>query len=1058
MLRFSLKRTGGLRAIIFSTVLIIIVLACGRVLDFTVVTSSFSGSISRIKSGNNKADRAAVSRMELTAGPSSISVPFVENSGQFPEQVRFQAPLPSGSLFLTEKSLVYSFCRTEPLRQSEQKHSGRSAKERSFLTPETFLSGTQSRLISFRELFVGENGRPVKFAAQGEEQTPTRVSYFRGKDPGAWKTALATYRTVSLGEIYPGVNLKLKAEAGNVEQIFLLEPGISPEKIRIKMEGVKSIAVDPEGRLVLTTDEGPICFSKPVAYQEVEGKRIEAEARFTVYAGNTYGFQVDSYDRSLPLVIDPTIDKLLASTFLGGNDDESYVHAEVNASGNIYVAGVTRSTDFPQAMGVSRLGPAYGSDRTFVAMISNDFSTLHAVAFLEGGICQALKIGASGDVYVAGWTGSASFPVTPGAYDTSFNNFFKGFVSRLDSSLSVLLASTYLGGDTWSFQSVYTIALDQSGNVYVAGETGSADFPVTPGAFQTVLVRTQEGFVSKLDPDLTTLLASTFLGGNGLDKISSIAFNGFSSIYAAGTTESRDFPVTPGALRTEFSDWEAFVTRLSSDLTTLEASTFLGGRGTDHGNALRLGPGGNVYVVGDTESSDFPVSPTAFKKKFRDQTVSETDGFISILAGDLGSLVSSTLLGGSADDECLNLTIDNSNRVYVVGTTSSADFPVTWGAYDMSYNGGVVDNFVARLDPTLSVLEGSTYLGGSDTETCASVFMDGQDKVIVAGTTLSSDFPVLPDAFDRTFGGTAEGFVSRLGFNEALLDMEVTVDTVPSGFLINVDGVSYTSPQTFHWTEGTVHTIGTPSLQGESPAGAGRISSRLRTLRTTGKLTPDKRPSPVQGQDGGTRYVFSSWSDDGAQYHEITVRSSTWRYTAFFDKQYSLNVSANPPEGGSVTPAGTNWFKEGAVVQVTADPNPGYGFSSWSGDISSRSRTVYVTMDGPKTLVANFIDEKVYPPVNVNIQRLENDLIFYKEYVNRLTWQPNELNKIMVLQYFIYVKPKGSSDDDYRLLARVFFDTFQYDHRNLKKDDLYTYRITSFNIQGKESSYVEISN
>ncbi|MDH7606140.1 MAG: fibronectin type III domain-containing protein, partial [Melioribacter sp.] len=110
------------------------------------------------------------------------------------------------------------------------------------------------------------------------------------------------------------------------------------------------------------------------------------------------------------------------------------------------------------------------------------------------------------------------------------------------------------------------------------------------------------------------------------------------------------------------------------------------------------------------------------------------------------------------------------------------------------------------------------------------------------------------------------------------------------------------------------------------------------------------------------------------------------------------------------------------------------------------------------TLVANFIDEKVYPPVNVNIQRLENDLIFYKEYVNRLTWQPNELNKIMVLQYFIYVKPKGSSNDDYRLLARVFFDTFQYDHRNLKKDDLYTYRITSFNIQGKESSYVEISN
>lgn len=1057
MLRSYLKRASGLRATIFAMALIFIMVAVSQLGHLPPVRSSISRPLSK-KVENNKVERAAVSRMELTAGLFYMAVPFVENSGQFPEQVKFQAPLPSGSFFLTENSLVYSFFKTYAPEQGEQKHPGGLVKKGKFSTPKSALPEAQSCLISFRELFVRENDRPVKFAPYGEEQTPTSVSYFRGKDPGAWKTALATYRTISLGEIYPGVNLRLKAEARNVEQVFLLDAGISPEKIRIKVEGVDSVSVDPEGRLVLTTEEGPICFSKPVAYQEVEGKRVEAEARFTVYAGNTYGFQVDSYDHRLPLVIDPTIDKLLASTFLGGNDDESYVCAEVNASGNIYVAGVTRSTDFPQAMGVSRLGPGYSYNKTFIAIMSNDLSTLHSVAFLEGGICQALKIGVSGDVYVAGWTASPDFPVTPGAYDTSFNNFFIGFVSRLDSSSSVLLASTYLGGDDWSFQSVYSIALDQSGNVYVAGETGSADFPVTPGAFQTALVRTQEGFVSKLDPNLTALLASTFLGGNGLDQVSSIAFNGFSSIYAVGTTESRDFPITPGALRTESSDWEAFVTRLSTDLTTLEASTFLGGRGSDHGRALRLGPGGNVYVVGDTESSDFPVSPTAFKKKFRDQTISETDGFISILAGDLGSLVSSTLLGGSAGDECLNLTIDNSNRVYVVGTTSSADFPVTWGAYDINYNGGVVDNFVARLDPALSVLEGSTYLGGSDTETCISVFMDGQDKMIVAGTTLSSDFPVLPGAYDITFGGTAEGFVSRLGFNEALLDMEVTVDTAPSGFLINVDGVSYTSPQTFHWKEGTVHTIGTPSLQGESSAGAGRLSSRLRTLRAPGKLITDKRQPLVQRQDGGTRYVFSSWSDDGAQYHDITVRSSTWRYTAFFEKQYSLTVSANPPEGGSVTPAGTNWFKEGTVVEVTAVPNPGYGFSRWSGDISSRSRTVYVTMDGPKNLVANFVDEQVYPPVNVNLQRLENDLIFYKEYINRLTWQPNELNKIMVLQYCIYVKPKGSSDDDYRLLARVFFDILQYDHRNLKRDDLYTYRITSFNIQGKESGYIEISN
>jgi hypothetical protein len=1043
---------------------------------------------------------------------SSMAVPFTPNAGRFPEQVKFQAPLPSGSFYLTEDSLFYSFLKKEKPELKKGVDHG------------------NAELIAFREILVDEKGRPVRLKPAGEKKSLTRVSYFRGNDPSGWKTGLTTYNTVSLGEICPGVELKVRASARNVEKVFHLAPGASPENIRIKVEGVKYITAGPGGRLALETGEGRIFMGRPAAFQEADGQRSEVDVEYAVYEGNTYGFRADAYDETLPLVIDPAIDTLLASTFLGGSGQEDYVSAAIGQLGNIYVAGHTQSVDFPLTAGVRHLSSNV-APAVFTACLSNDLRTLQSAAFLEGGICDVIRLAETGDVYVGGWVTSADFPVTPGAYDTSFN-VFKAFISRLDPSLTVLLASTYLGGSSLSSQSVNCIALDPSGSVYVAGATGSADFPITPGAFQTAFTGSQEGFVSKLDPNLSTLLASTLLGGYGGDYVNALALDGSSNIYAAGRTESANFPITPGAFRTERIGTEAFVSRLTGDLSTLLASTFIGGSENDYGTDMTLDSSGNVYVAGYTGSKDFPVSSTAFKKRFKDESISETDGFISILSGDLAGLVASTLLGGSRNDDYLKITIDGNGRVYATGDTSSPDFPVTWGSYDLDYNGGVVDIFISMLDPTLSVLEASTFLGGSDAGGAGSISLDDRGDIIIAGSTRSSDFPLTPEAFDTTFSGGSEGFISKLSINRNMIDVDVTVDTSPSGFAMSIDGVSFTSPQTFRWTEGTEHAIGVTSPQGESPAGLKRIPARIPASRRLKIPVIEKRGSFGQDPDAGTRYAFSSWSDGGSQSHAITVRSSTWQYTAFFDKQHTLTTSVNPPEGGTATPAGTNWIKEGTTVQVTATPNPGYRFSSWSGDIISgsssisvtidnpksltanfvpiiqyalttssnppeggtvtptgtnlfekgtvvkvtavpnpdyaflawsgdnltRARVISITMDGPKTLVANFIQKTAYPPLNVRLQRLENDMIFYKEYVNRLTWQPNGQNAIKVLQYRIYCKPKGSADDSYRLLAEVFFSTLQYDHRGLRKDDLYTYRITSLNIYGQESAYVEVGN
>jgi hypothetical protein len=988
---------------------------------------------------------------EIISRLSALTAPFVPNTGQFDDQVRFQAAIFSGSFYLTGDSLVYSFIEKDEAMEAI------GEKQRNELKEEIKTRNSRNKLkvIAIKEILLDEQSRPVKFIPKGEEQVPATVSYFMGNDPSAWKTDLAAYSIVSLGEVYPGVELQLKAAGRNVEKAFLLKPGASPDSIRLKVEGVKSLSASSEGRLALVTAEGQINMSKPVAFQEIEGIKKEVNVEYAICGETEYGFKVSTYDPSITLVIDPAIDTLLASTFLGGSGRDSCARMTVDQSGHIYVTGTTRSPDFPSVTGVHELSDEDVS-RAFVAFLNSDLSALQAVAFLTGGIPRAIVLSEAGDIFIAGWTASAEFPVTPGAYDTSPNDPFSAFISRLDSSLNILIASTFLGGNF--FESVYCMALDSYGNIYVAGGTGSEDFPVSPDAFQTVKNFNQDGFISKLDASLSTLLASTFIGGEGHDSVNDISLDNSLNLYVAGTTESLCFPITPGAFDAERIGNEAFVSRLTGDLRTLLASTYLGGSSSDYGQAIVIDGQGNICLTGYTLSTDFPITPSAFKKKRKDPTISEDDGFVSILSGDLSSLLASTYLGGSMGDNCFDIAIDGSGNIYVAGDTSSEDFPVTWGSYDLSYGGGVVDQFISRLDPTLSFLQASTYLGGMGTGGIVNIILNGSDGIFVIGPTSSPDFPTTPGALDRTLDGEYDGFISKLGITEELMDMDVTIDTVPSGLTVMVDGVIYTGPQVFNWREGTEHTISVPSPQVETPVGlkpslAQKLRSRLGKVPVTGGRTPLN-----QNGEGGTRYVFSTWSDGGEQSHTITVRSSTWQYIANFTRQYTLIVSVNPPEGGTVDPSGLNWMDEGEVVEVSATANPGYEFSSWSGDIISNSRLITVMIDAPKSLTANFLLRACYPPLNISLQRLENNIIFFKEYVNRLAWQPNPQNIIQVLKYRIYCKPKGAGDENYRLLGEVYYSTLSYDHRGLRRDDLFTYRVTAVNIYGLESEYIEISN
>lgn len=319
--------------------------------------------------------------------------------------------------------------------------------------------------------------------------------------------------------------------------------------------------------------------------------------------------------------------------------------------------------------------------------------------------------------------------------------------------------STFLGGSREDYGSSMT--LDSAGNIYVTGKTSSSNFPTSAGTYNAILSGYSDAFVSVLDPTLGQLLYSTFLGGSDQEKSNAIILDGSDNVYVTGYTFSSDFATTAMAFDTSHNGgFDAFVSVLDSTLTELSYSTLLGGGDGEAGEAISLDGGGNACITGYTRSTDFPTSVDAYDRSLDVDGVS--DAFVSVLNPALSSLSYSTFLGGSSSEYAYDVASDGEGNVYIVGSTYSSGFPTTGGAFDRSYNGGTNDVFVSVLDSTLSNLLHSTFLGASSRDEGYAMMLDDTDQVYVAGVTASSGFPVTIEAYDRSYNGGFDVFVSVL--------------------------------------------------------------------------------------------------------------------------------------------------------------------------------------------------------------------------------------------------------------------------------------------------------
>jgi hypothetical protein len=604
----------------------------------------------------------------------------------------------------------------------------------------------------------------------GSNILPHRSNYFLGNDSTKWRTNIANYKSIIYPNIYDGIDLIYRIKDGFLKYDFVIYPNANPSEIYLTYEGVESLAINSDSSLLIKTAFGQLCDTKPFIYQELGGTKNEVNGMFKIINNRSIGFEIQQpYDKSRPLIIDPGIEM---STFIGGSEEEDGESIVLDTIGNVYMAGDTDSANFPTTPGAYDITytDQIGYGDAYVVKLNSNLSTLLYSTFLGGNKLDAdcsIAVDSIGNAYVTGHTASSNYPTTPGAFDTSFNGMDDIFVTKLNSSGSELLFSTFIGGE--KYDRVHwgqAIALDSTDNIYITGETHSFNFPTTEGAYDTSIGSntSYDVFIVKLNNNGSALIYSTFFGGVYYEGSNSLALDIMGNVYITGYTDAQDFPITTSAYDiTPNGDNEIFVAKFNSKGSTLLYSTLLGGNEGDYGWDITVDSIGNAYVTGYTESSNFPTTAGAYNTSFN----GDRDVFIAKFNCKGDTLLYSTFLGGNNGEIGCSIVVDSIGNAHVIGFTYSSNFPITADAYDTIINGSR-DAFIVKMNGIGSTLLYSTFLGGTDSDGGVNMVLNSTWDAYICGGTSSSDFPTTPGAYDTSFnGGMFDIFVAKIIFNQS---------------------------------------------------------------------------------------------------------------------------------------------------------------------------------------------------------------------------------------------------------------------------------------------------
>jgi gliding motility-associated-like protein len=675
----------------------------------------------------------------------SHNLKFVENKNQWDQKAIFGVDIESGMLFLEKKCLTFNLVKSSDIKHSHAHHGYKKSDAHAVKNIHYHSYQVESLNCNDAELIASEKAYDYN-------------NYFLGNDAGKWVGHASKYNMVAYKNLYKDIDFKIYSNYNFLKYDFIIKPNANPDDIQLKYKYIDNIKLS-KGHLLIETSVNQIIELRPFCYQIINGEEKEIKCNY-VLKKNVLSFELGDYDKSQPLIIDPS---LIFSTYTGSTADNWGFTATYDLLGNVYSGGIVYGIGYPVSSGAYQQTGSGNWDIGIIKYDSLGINRLYATYLggLNGEMPHSLIVNSSNQLLVYGTTGSANFPVTPNAYDTSFNagqaitydaviNYPNGvdiYVSKLSPDGTQLLASTFVGGsgnDGLNYRQYYDNSLmlgndslyynygdgargemitDDLSNVYVGSCTFSTDFPGTSNGFQSTNHGKQEGIVFKLDYNLANLIWSSYIGGSEDDAIYSIDNDSQYDVYVTGGTSSLNFPTTSGAYKTVYQggNTDAFISRISQNGSTLVASSFYGSNKYDQAYFVRCGRDDKVYIIGQTKADSNVLIYNAL------YNVPNSGQFIAKFPRNLNSIVWSTVFGTGDGKPNISLTafsVDICNRVYLSGWGRywGGNPPYTWGSVFGTKNMAITPNafqsttdgqdfYIMVMTDNASSLDYATYFG-----------------------------------------------------------------------------------------------------------------------------------------------------------------------------------------------------------------------------------------------------------------------------------------------------------------------------------------------------------
>jgi len=685
-----------------------------------------------------------------------LSIPFIKNQGQYDDRVKFFTTTQQQTLFVTESQLLHTFVmQANPEfgidQNLDELKRGEESLDRSVVIREEFLNAQQ-------------------FSPLGEEPAEMDVNYFVGHSDN-WLKNLPSYNSVILGELWPGINVKLKESTNKIEKIFTIAPGSQIEDIKMTLSGINEMSLNSYGQLLLKTDLGEVLMSSPKAYQIINGRKVDVQAHYSVNEF-TYGFEIGNYDVTAELFIDP----LIGSFDLGGGTP---FYADIDATGNVFLVGVAQNP-LPNASS----GTPIGNGDFYVVKFSSDLSSALAVTFVGGtgieyspqGAGPSIAVDLTDKIWITGATQSIDFPVSLSAPQQLNAGNGDVAVAKLSNDLNTIEGATYIGGsgEDWGDY----ITTDSNGNVFVVGHA-NIGFPFTAGKYDPTFngdLTLGDAFAAKINSTITSVEA-TYLGGSAGEQAFHVETDSFGNIYITGFTSSSNYPTTTGSIfKGGISDF--FISKLDNDLNTLIASTMLGSSGREIGTDLVLDADGNVFLTGQlSRSSTIITTPGVYQPVVGPNT---NNGYIARFSNDLSVIQAATFVSSGSRSNTYNIGIGDCGSVYVNGNIN-VGLPNLQG-------------FVYKFDKDLTRLKGDFILSGGT----FSMTTNDIGEIYVVRSSVGTITKLSEDLSDIVINVPCRVIKESLG--PAIVDFTVTAENI-NGQPIPVNcnppsGVTFNSGET----------------------------------------------------------------------------------------------------------------------------------------------------------------------------------------------------------------------------------------------------------------------